>query len=56
VLRQQRAQCLDVLGAPHEAQRQIVEIGFDRERRVLPVLVGDRRRGNVNPWEIHPFV
>ena len=44
LLRDQRAQLGDVLGAAHEAEREVVELLLDGERDVLAVLLGDRRR------------
>jgi hypothetical protein len=52
----QRAQRVHVLGAPHEAERDVVELLLDGEGDVGAVLVGDRRRGDLHAGEVHPLV
>src|SRR5262249_10620287 len=54
--RHQTAQLFDVLRTTHERERQIVHTDLHRVADVLLVLVGERRRGDLNAGQIHALV
>ena len=55
-LRNHRPQLGDVLGAAHEAQREVFEVLLHGERDVLAVLVRDRRRRHLHAGQIDSLV